>query len=293
MMRRERALGKHHHRLDPVQPRTRFLPEVGRHHFRNVAPEPVDPDILHPPAHHVDHETAQTGLVVVEVGDVGPIRVRRNDLPGGISCEPFGMFLDELAVPRRMVRYQVDDELHAAPVGGGQEVLEIVHRSEFGIDPIIIPHGIGAAECSLPVLLADRIDRHQPEDRHAEVLQFGESFLQSGKVSFGGERAEVDRIDRRVLHPWRALQGRDGGERTTEEFIEPAGRDQRGRLVHSPAPGIVLHENCDGVPSRPHRRAHIQGKRIAESRVASRLDVIDPDNGIVVDAGEIQREGFP
>src|ERR1044071_7707898 len=116
------------------------------------------------------------------------------------------MFLCEWIIPGSMIRHPVEDHVHAQLMGGPYKMLEVGQLAKFRIDRQIILNGIGTAQAAFAILFPDGVDRHQPEDIRAEVLQARELRLGGAQRSFVRELAEVDLVDRSVSAPGRMLK---------------------------------------------------------------------------------------
>ena len=68
-------------------------------------------------------------------------------------------------------------------------------------DAIIVLHRIRRAEAALAVDLADRMDRHQPDDIDAELFRAGQLRLGGSKRSFARELPRVDLIKNGTAAP--------------------------------------------------------------------------------------------
>ena len=221
--------GEHEDGLDRVEFGACRLPEIERHIARDVAAEAVDTDIAHPIFHRLGHVLPQPGLGIVEIDDVGPIPERRRPVGAlPVMLVPVGMRGVDDIVPRGMVGDPVEDDVHPLRMRRRDERLEIVDRPELGVHRAIVLDRIGAAEPALAVLLADRMDRHQPQDVDAERLQPRQLRLRSAERSLGGELARVDLIEHRRLGPGGMVQ-RDIGPRLIARVDRGAARS--GRLL--------------------------------------------------------------
>ena len=87
-------------------------------------------------------------------------------------------------VPGRVVRHQVHDDLHSAFMRFSHELLEIRERSIIGIDCVIIADGVRTPKFAFAEFFADGLDRHDPKNGHAQILQL---------VQFRGDAIEVAR----------------------------------------------------------------------------------------------------
>src|SRR5262249_7983312 len=80
---------------------------------------------------------------------------------------------------------------------------EIVQGSEVWIDDVIVAHGIGAAVGTFALLHANRVNGHQPEHGHAQVLQLIQFRRHSVKVRLLRKSAWKDFINDCLTQPLR------------------------------------------------------------------------------------------
>ena len=104
-------------------------------------------------------------------------------------------------IPRSVVRDDVDDDLEVALVRFGDEPMQVFGRAVGRIDAVEIAHRIGAAERALALELAEWMDRHQPQDVHAELLQAIELRGDAGEIAAGRKRARKNFVDDAVVQP--------------------------------------------------------------------------------------------
>ena len=177
-----------------------LLPEIGRHFGGHVAAETVHAAV-DPEFHLGFHRVIEGGVVlVVEMGDVSPV-VLRGEVAEGIEEIPVPVFHRPGVVAAGVVGYPVEDHFEALFVGGGQEVVEVFERAEFGVHGAIVLHGIVAAEGALAAFHADGMDGHQPEDVDAQSGEAVELLFNGGERTFLRELADVDLIDDGLLRP--------------------------------------------------------------------------------------------
>ena len=118
----------------------------------------------------------------------------------GVLLVKLGMLHDH-AVPGRMVGHHVDNDPEPAPMCLGHEALEVVGRAIGRVDGVVVPHRIRAAQGALPKFLAQRVNRHKPEDVHPEVLEFIETCGNAVKIARCREVARVKFIYDAVTQP--------------------------------------------------------------------------------------------
>ena len=69
-----------------------------------------------------------------------------------------------------MVVHHIDDALHIQPVNVLYQAPEILQRAVVRVDRPVIRDRVGAARRALAGRFADGMDRHQPDDIHAQGL---------------------------------------------------------------------------------------------------------------------------
>ena len=94
-----------------------------------------------------------------------------------------------------MVGHPIDHQLHACFMNTGNQFPEIIPRTKFRVYFPVIPDGIVTAEASLPVLLADRVNRHEPQDICAHIFDPGDMLHKCSDGACGGKLPQVDLID--------------------------------------------------------------------------------------------------
>src|ERR1017187_9838701 len=202
---------QHEDRLDGIQFLARVVPEVHRDETGYVTAIAIDVRLLYPILQGIGHVLAQSLVAIVEVDDVGPVQPRRRgELTFPIARVPLGMLADEDIVPCRVVGDPVEDYVHVLLMSGVDKVLEIVERAELWIDAVVILHGIRASQSALAILLANLVDRHQPEDIDSQLFQPGQLLLGGSEGPFGSELPGVDLIDSGVLAPLGVLELDEG-----------------------------------------------------------------------------------
>ena len=196
-------------------------PEILRHLIGHVAAEAVDPPVK-PETHALLHLGPHLLGLVVELGDVRPV-IFDNRVALRVADVPVGRFPRHPRMIRRgVVGHPVDDDLEAKVVGRADKVVEILQGAELRVDVAIVLDGVVGAESSLAAFLADRIDRHQPDNVHPKFLKFRKFPLGRGEGTFGGRLTGVQFIDHGVAGPV-TLNGSLSG-------IAPAGEHQnRGK----------------------------------------------------------------
>ena len=102
-----------------------------------------------------------------------------------------------------MVGDPIEDHLEAQPVGFVHESPEVRLGAELGIDRAVVAHRIGAAQRALAVRLADRVDRHQPDDIDAHRGKARELLLRRLEGALGSELTGVQLVEHRIGRPVR------------------------------------------------------------------------------------------
>ena len=215
-------------RADRLERRSGLLPEVGRDEAGHVAAEAVDARLAEPVRHHADHVTAGLRVRVVELGHVRPVGVR--------GLHPALRVPDvELrrrhhhAVPGRVVGHDVEDHLEASGVGLAHQPLQVIRRPVVRVERVEVPDGVRAAVGALPLLQADRMDRHEPDHRGAEVPHVIEAGGHAGEVAPGGEGSGEDLVDHGVADPVGSGSGRLAGPVAPVPGLAPGGVGERAQ----------------------------------------------------------------
>ncbi len=194
------CLGEHHDvGFDVFECEPRSFPEIRRHLTGNVATESVEIKLSQPVFQHVSHVATQFLVVVVERGDVVPV-IRISDVALRVVFVKLGM-LHQHAVPRRVIRDDVDDHFQPARVCFANESLEIVGRAVIAIDRVVIAHGVRTADRSLLLFVTDRMNRHQPENRDPEIFEFIKPRRDRVEVSLLRKRSRIDLVNDTITHP--------------------------------------------------------------------------------------------
>jgi hypothetical protein len=204
---------------------------------RDVHAEAVDAAV-EPEAQHVVEQVGDLGVIPVEVGLCGVEEVEVPLLgvaAGGDSCPGraaevrlpvVGRQLAVVAAsvaedvagpsvrpgacrkgglePRvlvgRVVRHEVDDDLHAGRVCGGQEVIEVGEGPEERVDVAVVGDVVSG------ISLGRDVERREPDRIDAEVAEIGDLGGESREITDAvavgvGERARVDLVDDGISPP--------------------------------------------------------------------------------------------
>ena len=206
------------------------LPELGRDLAGGVTAETIDP-LLQPEAHGVVLGGPDGFVPVIEAAGIGPV-VLPDGVAVGIALVEVGrFFLHPHVVRSGLVRDPVQDYLESQLMGLGEQVLEVFHRPEFGIDLLVVGDGVVGAQGALAAFGADLVHGHEPEDVHAQVLQAGKLGFDALESAFGGELADVHFIHHGVVGPVRM-----GGRGCRRLLAGGKGQDGRGeeeKLFHA------------------------------------------------------------
>ena len=169
------------------------VPEGDRDEGGHVAAEAVHHP--RPAAEGLDLIVPEAGIAVVQVDDVGPVA----DLVAGIAVfippEEVRVFVQQHGIGRCVVVHHVDHALHAAFVDFVHQQAEVRLAAVLRVHGAVVAVGIGAAEASLPALLADGVDGHEPDDVGAEGFDAVEVGDDGAEAPLLGVCADIDGID--------------------------------------------------------------------------------------------------
>ena len=103
---------------------------------------------------------------------------------------------------RSVVRHEVDDDLDAEVVRGGEQGVGVGQRAEEGVDVAVVGDVVAG------VGLGRGVERGEPDGVHAEVAQVGQAGRDARQVADAvtvavGPRARVDLVDHGVAPPRR------------------------------------------------------------------------------------------
>ncbi len=230
--------GQQEHRLDGAQIVGHLIPVVLRHKAGGVEAVTIDTGFLDPEAQRARHVSTQAGRVVVEFDNIVPVEPwGRAWLALAVLQVPIRVILANHVVPRRMVAHPVKDHMQAEPVRRGDELLEVGHGAQFGIDGEIIVDRVRATQLALAMLLADRVNRHQPDNGRAQLLEARQLALGCAQRAFRRKLARIDLVNTGVLAPLRMRERRglgSGKKAQRKEQGEAALPDGADRVaIHS------------------------------------------------------------
>src|SRR5882724_615143 len=115
--------------------------------------------------------------------------------------------LHQDVVPGGMVGHDIDDYFQVALVSLSDESLEISLGAAIRVNGLVIPNCVRASDCSFAHLFSNRMDRHQPENIDAEILQRVEPGGDPIEVTFCGKVAWKNLINHSIPEPFRAWPG--------------------------------------------------------------------------------------
>ena len=177
------------------------LPELGRDLAGGVAAEAVHA-LVQPETHAIGLGGPDRLVLVIEAAGVGPV-ILPDGIAQGIALVEIGRFLGHPDMVRGgLVGHPVEDHLEAQLVGLGEEVLEVSHGAELGVDLLVVGNGIVGAQGALALNRSDLIHRHQPEDVDTEFFQARQLGGHAVERGFRRELADVDFIDDRIVDPF-------------------------------------------------------------------------------------------
>jgi hypothetical protein len=110
---------------------------------------------------------------------------------------------------------------------------EPVQSAEFRVDIQIIAHRVITAETAEPVLQADGMNGHEPENAGAHVPQPVQMRLESGESAFFGVLPHIDLVDAEVVGPIAMIWPK--AEIRRSDTAQPAGRSYgiRRKMHHA------------------------------------------------------------
>ena len=206
------------------------LPEFGRDLTGGVAAEAID-TLFQPEAHGVVLGGPDGLVLVVEAPGIGPV-VLPDGVAVGVALVEVGRLFGHPHVVRSgLVGHPVQDDLESQFVGLRQQVFEVFHRPEFGIDLLVVGNGVVGAQGALAAFGADLVHGHQPEDVHAQVLQAGKLGFDAPEGSLGRELADIHFIHHGVVGPVR--MGGRGRRRLLAGGKGQDGRSEEEKLFHA------------------------------------------------------------
>ena len=104
-----------------------------------------------------------------------------------------------------MVGDPVQNDVKPLRMCGVDKGTKIVLGAEFRVHAEIVFDGVRAAQAAFAILLANRMNGHQPENVDAERLEARQLLCGGVERAFRCELAGVDLIDDGVFRPFRML----------------------------------------------------------------------------------------
>ena len=112
------------------------------------------------------------------------------------------MFGNPSVIAARVVWYPVYDNFEAEFMCFCHETFEGFHCSEFRVDVFVVANSVIAAEFAFAVEFGNRVDRHKPEDVHAEVFKTRQLEFKSFNSAFRSYLTPVYFINYCVAAPF-------------------------------------------------------------------------------------------
>ena len=168
---------------DRIQGSTGLCPEVGRREHGHIATESVDPALVDPPSHAVDHLFSERYISIVKVDHIIPA-MGIIKFAGFVSLIEIRPGNGPMVITSRMIGDPVDDHAHAQPVGFFYQLVKVAQRAEFGIDGAVVRRGIVTTQGSLSALNGNGGDGHEPQDVHSHIGQAGKMTGEGAETAF-------------------------------------------------------------------------------------------------------------
>ena len=114
----------------------------------------------------------------------------------------------QVVIPGTVIRHPVEDYFQAQRMGFINESPKTTLVTKLRIYGKIVFHGVGTAELTFAMFLANRMDRHQPEDLRAQLRNMSQFFSNTIKITKGivsakrgmGDDSGQFQIDAAVQH---------------------------------------------------------------------------------------------
>ena len=185
-----------------------LLPEVRDNafpYFHGHLPGRVTAETVHPavkPEFHTVFLGIPHGLIlIIQAAGICPV-VLINGVSKRITLiEVSRLFSHPDMVRRGLVSDPVENHLETGSMGGGEKIVEILLRPEFRINLLIVRYCVIGAEGSFPLLDADLIHGHKPEDVNSEFSKPRELGLNTLEGPFGGKLTDIDFVHHSVVGP--------------------------------------------------------------------------------------------
>jgi hypothetical protein len=113
--------------------------------------------------------------------------------------------LHQHRVPGGVIRNDIDEHFHTALVSGGDELLQIIRAAVSRIDCVVVAHRVGTADRSFRFELAHGMNRHEPDDIDAKILESIELRGHAFEIARWREGPREYLVDDGVVQPVRTL----------------------------------------------------------------------------------------
>ena len=176
-------------------------PKLERHLASHIAAETVD-TLFHPKTHSILLRVPNILVVIVQGSDVSPV-ILHNGISQRIPFIPVGRLgVNPNGIRRGVVCHPVKNYTEALCLRLGNKSFEILHRAKLRIHRAIVLSRVVGTECSLALFLANRVNRHKPDDIHSELFQTWKLLTGSSKSPFRGVLTQIHLINHRVISPF-------------------------------------------------------------------------------------------
>ena len=123
----------------------------------------------------------------------------------------------------------------------GHELFKILQRAIIRVNGVIILDGIRTAKFALAEFFTDGVDRHRPEDVHAQVVQFIKFGRDAVEIAGGGKITRIDFVNRAGAQP--VGRGPRGGPETSASAFAPAAN----KASATPSEKKPLSKRCEFI----------------------------------------------
>ena len=155
-----------------------------------VAAVAVDVHLVNPVLHRLNHRQLGGFLAVIELIHVA-IAVgagERRVIVVTVLGNPHIIFSGMVGDP-------VEPHLHAALMGCGDKCFQVGNGAEVAVHGMVVARGVGAAQRTDTALDATGMNRHEPDDVDAQVLQVVQALLCGCKCALARKVVQVKLID--------------------------------------------------------------------------------------------------
>ena len=140
---------------------TKFSPEIQRHKVGCIKPETVNIKFCQPIFHGIRHSSTHFRISMIQLNHIQPTSGSIRTL-SVLFCIIIQVSGYPHIIPGRMIGYPVQPDFHTHSMGGIHQRLKVFRRPIVRINRLIIFYRIGTTQCPCPILLATRMNRHQP-----------------------------------------------------------------------------------------------------------------------------------